>query len=467
MLTPAKNRFQRVRQVLHQTAQRYQRALQRPLPDEGKQSQRAAVQEGVSALNTLTARLAKPILRVAVFGLVSRGKSAVINALVGEEILPMGPLHGVTRWPRSVYWQPPIEAVHDEDELPQIELIDTPGLDEVDGEARGAMAQEVAHQADLILFVVAGDITRTEYEALLALQEARKPLLLVFNKIDLYPDTDRQAIYDALTTLWKASGRDRPNAALAVDDVVMVAADPAPMQVRVEWPDGTITHEWEKLPPQMDSLKQALLTIARQDGTALIALNALREADTLETDIARRAIALNQEAAEALIWKFAQYKALAVALNPIAVLDLAGGFVTDLVMIRALAKLYGLPITQHEAKKLWQAIAKSSGMLLLSEVGTGLLLGTGKGAAALWSLFDSAGGFSALISIMAAQAGAAGYGTYAVGKAAQIYLEQGCTWGPNGVKAVMQDILSQIDSDSTVSRLRQELEAQLMASSSR
>jgi len=74
---------------------------------------------------------------------------------------------------------------------------------------------------------------------------------------------------------------------------------------------------------------------------------------------------------------------------------------------------------------------------------------------------------SALLSVMAAQAGAAGYGTYAVGKAAQVYLEQGCTWGPNGVKAVMKDILSQIDSDSTVSRLRQELEAQLMANSSK
>ncbi|MDB9528546.1 GTP-binding protein [Oscillatoria sp. CS-180] len=467
MPTPAKIRFQRVRQVLQQTVHRYTPTLQKPLQNENKHGQKVAVQDGVNALSALDARLAKPVLRMAVFGLVSRGKSAVINALLGENVLPTGPLHGVTRWPRSVYWQPSIDAVHDLDELPQIELIDTPGLDEVDGEVRSSMAQEVAHQADLILFVVAGDITRTEYDALTTLQEARKPLLLVFNKIDLYPDTDQQAIYDVLTQLWRASGSRQPNAALAVDDIVMIAADPMPMQVRVEWPDGRITHEWEKLPPQIDDLKHALLTIARQDGTALIALNALREADTLETDIARRAIALHREEAEELIWKFAKYKALAVALNPIAVLDLAGGFLTDLVMIRSLAKLYGLPITQHEARKLWQAIAKSSGTLLLSEVGTGLLLGTGKGAAAIWSAFDSAGGFSALISVMAAQAGASGYGTYAVGKAAQVYLEQGCTWGPNGVKAVMKDILKQIDSESTVSRLRQELESQLMASSSR
>ena len=467
MSSPAHPRFKRVRQVLRQTVQRYQPTLRQPLSDQTQQSQKAAVQAGVDALSALETRLAQPVLRIAVFGLVSRGKSAVINALMGEAILPTGPLHGVTRWPRSVYWQPPIEAVHDVDELPQIELIDTPGLDEVAGEARGAMAQEVAQQADLILFVVAGDITRTEYEALVTLQAARKPLLLVFNKTDLYPDTDQQAIYEVLTQLWRSSASRTPNAALAVDDVVMVAADPAPLQVRVEWPDGQVTHEWEKLPAQIDALKQALLTIARQDGTALIALNALREADSLETDMARRAIALHHEEAEALIWKYAKYKALAVALNPIAVFDLAGGFITDLVMIRALAKLYGLPITQHEARQLWQAIAKSSGTLLLSEIGTGLLMGTGKGAAAVWSMFDSAGGFSALLSVMAAQAGASGYGTYAVGKAAQVYLEQGCTWGPNGVKAVMQDLLSQIDSESTMSRLRRELEAQLLASSAK
>ncbi|MGD1942361.1 MAG: DUF697 domain-containing protein [Leptolyngbyaceae cyanobacterium] len=467
MSPPAHPRFKRVRQVLRQTVQRYQPTLRQTPSGATQQGQKAAVQAGVDALSALETRLAQPVLRIAVFGLVSRGKSAVINALMGEAILPTGPLHGVTRWPRSVYWQPPIEAVHDVDELPQIELIDTPGLDEVAGEARGAMAQEVAQQADLILFVVAGDITRTEYEALVTLQAARKPLLLVFNKIDLYPDTDQQSFFEALTQLWRSSASRTPNAALAVDDVVMVAAEPAPLQVRVEWPDGKVTHEWEKLPAQIDRLKQALLTIARQDGTALIALNALREADSLETDMARRAIALHHEEAEALIWKYAKYKALAVALNPIAVFDLAGGFITDLVMIRALAKLYGLPITQHEARQLWQAIAKSSGTLLLSEIGTGLLLGTGKGAAALWSLFDSAGGFSALLSVMAAQAGASGYGTYAVGKAAQIYLEQGCTWGPNGVKAVMQDVLSQIDSESTVSRLRRELEAQLLASSAK
>jgi GTP-binding protein Era len=77
----------------------------------------------------------------------------------------------------------------------QIQLIDTPGIDEVDGETREALAHQVAKQADLILFIIAGDMTKVEYEALSQLRDVGKPMLLVFNKIDQYPDADRQAIY--------------------------------------------------------------------------------------------------------------------------------------------------------------------------------------------------------------------------------------------------------------------------------
>ncbi|MDY6897156.1 MAG: Era-like GTP-binding protein, partial [Cyanobacteriota bacterium] len=130
------------------------------------------------------------VIRIAAFGLVSRGKSAVLNALMGQKILETGPLNGVTQYPRSIRWNPGGKV--------EVELIDTPGLDEIAGEARGQMAREVTRQADLILFVVSGDITRTEYEALLDLRKAQKPLILVFNKTDLYPDTDKTAIYSNL-----------------------------------------------------------------------------------------------------------------------------------------------------------------------------------------------------------------------------------------------------------------------------
>ena len=71
----------------------------------------------------------------------------------------------------------------------QVVLVDTPGLNEVDGASRAEMAHAAAARADLVLFVVDSDLNDTEYRALVELAASHKPLLLVLNKADLYrPD---------------------------------------------------------------------------------------------------------------------------------------------------------------------------------------------------------------------------------------------------------------------------------------
>ncbi|MEL6232454.1 MAG: GTP-binding protein [Cyanobacteria bacterium J06627_3] len=452
------------RDSLRQTIDRYIPQLELTRSDADELKRQAAVKSGIDQLTTLLNKLDSTLLRVAVFGLVSRGKSAVLNALVGEKILETGPLNGVTQWPRSIYWTP--DVAEGKPAL-KIELIDTPGLDEIEGAERGQVAQSVAQQADLILFVVAGDITNTEYAALQMLHSTRKPLLLVFNKTDLYPETDRQAVYDNLqrlqTQLTQTLGEDTKTEKAAtsdvpiVDDVILVAAEPSPLQVRIEWPDGRVTEEWESPPPEIAPLKTALIDLFYTEGPTLVALNTLHQANQVDTNLAAATAVLNQTAADDIILKFAKYKSAAVALNPVAVLDLLGGVASDLVMIRNLAKLYGFPMTNFEASKLWQAIVRSSGTLLLSELGSGLILGLGKSGAALWSLVDGTSGLTAYAGAMGAQAAAAGYGTYAVGQAARVYLEQGCSWGPQGIKTLMQAIVDNAKTDTALERLQQEV----------
>ncbi|MEO0456769.1 MAG: GTP-binding protein [Cyanobacteria bacterium P01_A01_bin.114] len=455
------------RNSLRQAIDRYIPQLKLTRLDAEALQRQAAVKAGIDQLTGLMNKLDSTLLRVAVFGLVSRGKSAVLNALVGENILETGPLHGVTQWPRSIFWQPQVESVDQTADTLKIELIDTPGLDEIEGAERGKIAQEVAQQADLILFVVAGDITRTEYTALCELHQTQKPLLLVFNKTDLYPETDRQAVYANLQTLWEQVGEfTHPALQRPIDEIVMVAAAPAPIQVRTEWPDGSSTDDWEHPLPDIADLKQALIKVVQVEGPTLIALNALRQASLIENRLATATTGLNQPQAEQLIWQFAKYKAAAVALNPVALLDILGGVASDLILIRSLAKLYGFPMTGYEASRLWQAIARSSGTLILSEFGSGLLLGLGKSGAAIWSLFDSFSGVTAYAGAMAAQAGAAGYGTYAIGQAARVYLEQGCNWGPQGLNTVMRDIVAQANQDSTLERLQAEIKTSVLSKKS-
>jgi len=469
---------EQARSSLRQAIDRYIPQLKMAQLNEQELSRQNAVKTGIDQLTALMSKLDSSNLRIAVFGLVSRGKSAVINALMGEKVLETGPLNGVTKWPRSVYWMPKTSKTENnktdnsetkekkqeeqedaEKNALKIELIDTPGLDEIEGEAREEMAQEIAQQADLILFVVSGDVTKTEYLALQQLYATRKPLLLVFNKVDLYPDADRTTVANNLQSLWQQAEQsaDLPQGARLVDDIVMISAEPAPMQVRTEWPDGRITDEWESPPAHIAPLKTALLNIIEEEGSTLVALNALRQAGIIEDKLSKTTAELNQGKADELIWQYAKYKAIAVAFNPVAILDILGGVSSDIVMIRTLSKLYGFPMTSFEASRLWRSIIGSSGTLLLSEFGTGLILGFGKSGAAVWSAFESFSGFTAYASAMTAQAGAAGYGTYAVGQAAKVYLQQGCTWGESGVNTVMQDILTQAKADSTLERLQSEI----------
>ncbi|WP_414582998.1 GTP-binding protein [Scytonema sp. PCC 10023] len=403
------------------------------------------VKPELELLTTTLNKLDYNVIRIAAFGLVSRGKSAVLNALLGQKILQTGPLNGVTQYPRSVRWNPGGKV--------QVELIDTPGLDEIEGEARAQMAREVVRQSDLILFVVSGDITRTEYRALCELRQAQKPLILVFNKTDLYPDTDKTAIYNNLQQLGAGNPQGKP---LKPDEIVMVAAEPAPMEVRVEWSDGRVTHEWETPPPQIDELKQTILKILNREGRSLLALNALIQARDAQEAIAQKTIDLRQQQAEDLIWQYTKYKALAVALNPIAFLDILGGTIADLALIRSLARLYGLPITSYEAGKILKTILFSSGGLLLGELGSSLLLGLGKSTAAIAS-GENPLNVTAYAGTAITQGGIAGYGAYAVGKAAQVYLEKGCSWGQLGASTVIKEILAEVEPNTILYRLRQEL----------
>ncbi len=402
-----------------------------------------AVRDDLRSLKTAAEKLDQQLIKISAFGLVSRGKSTVINALMGQKILTTGPVNGVTKWPKSIRWTPTSGKI-------QVELIDTPGLDEIEGEARANMAKEISQQSDLILFVIAGDITRTEYLALLELRKANKPLILVFNKIDLYPEIDRQTIYQQLQQLSNQTNKPL----FTPDEIVMIAAEPQAIPVRIELADGSIQSDLEYPPPQITALQDKILQILNREGKALLALNSLTQAKTAQQNIAHKTVAIRQKEAEEIIWRYAKYKALVVAVNPIVFLDLISGLITDLTMIRSLARLYGLPITSYEAGKLWKAIVKSSGSLFLSELASMVMFSIAKTTIAVGSLWDNPAGFTTLATSALTQGAIASYGSYIVGKMAQTYLENGCTWGSSGVDTVIAEIIAQAEADSIVARLQ-------------
>ena len=395
----------------------------------------AQIQNHLGVLTGLEHKLRHHLIQIAAFGWVSRGKSTVLNALLAEPRFAVSPLHGETRWPRSLRWTLPLGPASENAQAKaplQVEVIDTPGLDEVADQGRAQMAQEIVATADLILFIVAGVPTPQELETLKTVHLAGRPLLLVVNKADLYPDLTASTLY---------AGLEDPllRQMLSPLDILLTAAAPAPVQVRHEWPDGRISEEWEQPPPMIEALKDRLLGLLEQEGHTLLALNTLLQAQGTERAIAQCTVEHLAQPAEERIWRLVGIKAL-IMLSPWAILEVLIGTLCDLLVIGALVKLYGLPATRHRVNTLWQRLFLSLGGILAAEVGSGWL--------DLGSVWTAAGGMG--------QGAIAAYGAYRVGQATQGYLLQGCTWGPLGPSTLIQQILHQLEPGTLCDRLKSE-----------
>jgi GTPase len=426
--------------------------------------ERRGLESEIQDLQGMLQKLDNQVVHIAVFGMVGRGKSSLLNALLGESVFATGPIHGVTQTIDRASW--PVESeglAGEQDPLvrvslrssgnARIELIDTPGIDEVNGEVRERLARQVAKQADLILFIISGDLTKVEHAALSELRKASKPILLVFNKIDRYPDADRIAIYEKIRD-------ERVRELLSPDEIVMAAASPLVARA-VRNPDGSISATLQAGPPQVAELKLKILEILDREGKSLVALNSLLFADDLNENLVQRKMQIRDGNANQIIWKAVMAKALAIALNPITVVDILSSAVIDVAMIITLSKLYGISMTQRGAVGLLQKIAITMGGVSASELLATLGLSSLKGMLSV--AVPATGGASLLpyFSVALTQAGVAGVSSYAIGQVTKEYLANGASWGPQGPKTVVSHILESLDQTYILNRIKSELRAKL------
>lgn len=423
----------------------------------------AGLDSEIAGLESMLEKLEKASIHIAVFGMVGRGKSSVLNALFGEKVFETGPIHGLTKTTQIRQWQLGTDSLEETDSssdtslvsyrISQVELIDTPGIDEVDGETRELMARQVAKQADLLLFIVAGDITQVEYEALSHLRDAGKPILLVFNKIDQYPEADRVAIYNKIRD-------ERVRELLSPNEIVMAAAHPLVAKA-LPRSDGSIGVQMGRGNPQVESLKLKILEILDKEGKSLVALNSMLYADDVNEQLVRRKMEIRTQSAERVIWRAVMTKAMAIALNPVTVLDIISGAAVDVAMILTLSKLYGIEMTQAGAIDLLQKIAISMGGITASELIANLGLSSVKGLLGLATPATGGLSLAPYLSVAVTQAAVGGLSSYGVGQVTKTYLANGASWGDDGPKTVVSHILASLDETSIMGRIKEELIAKL------
>jgi small GTP-binding protein len=413
-----------------------------------------ALADELRQLRDLSKKLDETTVEIAAFGMVSRGKSSVLNALLGRDVFKTGATHGTTviraeqRWEQVSAERPGLGGA-------KLILVDTPGIDEVSGEAREAMARDVARHVDLILFVVSGDMQRVEVEALSALREAQKPIIVVFNQIDRYPDADRDQIYAKIKD-------ERVRHLIRPEDVVMTAARPDPFKVKIQLPDGTTSVQWERPAPVVEPLKARILDVLEREGKALVALNTLLTAGDLHEEIVALKLRIREEAANRLIWNFCLAKGAAVGLNPVPVADLAGGLAVDVAMIVALSKVYGIPLTKKTASGLVREMMVALGAMGMVEVATRLIASGVKSSLAGLSVVSGGLALLGYGAVGLAIGGSAATTTYVLGHGAKFYLKQGCQWGPRGIKTVIQQIVASAEENSVVERLKDDLKKRIV-----
>jgi len=389
-----------------------------------------AVREAMAAdfarVEAMLKRLEHGELHVAVFGRVSAGKSALGNALLGREAFAVGVLHGTTT--------EAAQAPLDEAAADGLVLVDTPGINELDGEARERLAFDVAEISDLVVFVCDGDLTRDELDALRTLAATQRPLLLVLNKADRYGESERADLLEHL--------RGKVAGLVAPDDVLAVAARPAPQRVVDEHGERL-----EPVPPQVAALRERLRAIAEREGRTLTALNAGLHASRLTDQVSARIAETRRSVAAQLIRNYALAKGLAVALNPIPVADLLAAAGLDAAMVVQLSRVYGLPLTRAESGRLVATISAQLIALMGAIWGMQLVASALKGVSA---------GLSVLVT--AAAQGAMGYyATVLIGRAAERYLVAGKSWGALGAKRAVADIVASLDRDSILREAREEI----------
>lgn len=396
---------------------------------------RAALADEYRQLQLLLEKIEHGHIHIAVFGRVSVGKSALLNALLGEMRFSTSPLHGETTRAAHARWQ--------EYDAGGVFLIDTPGINEVAGEAREQLAHDVAGRSDLVMFVVDGDLTDSELQALRQVKGAAQRLALVLNKVDRYTHAERDLLLDTL--------RQRTTGLIQPQDILTVAAHPAERIVILVDAEGNETETRRCPPPDVNALRERIWDILKAEGKTMAALNAGLFAGRFSDRLSREIIVIRRDLADSVVRKYCLAKGVAVALNPIPIADILAAIATDAAMMIHLSRVYGLPINRSEAGSLLKTISIQLAFLMGTVWAMHLAAAALKGISLGLSTIVTAG----------AQGAVAWYGTYVVGKAAEQYFAQGKSWGEGGPKRVVQDILDSLDRDSLLAQARGDILARL------
>jgi small GTP-binding protein len=290
-------------------------------------------------LEALLAKHERQRFEIVAFGTISSGKSALLNSLSGRDAFATDVRGGTTTARCEIPWP----------DADSVVLVDTPGLAEVRGEARAADAAASAKNADLVLLVVDGPLKAYEVELAERLIAMEKRLIVCLNKEDWYDEREERSL----------GGQIAAQLAVEPADVVPVrAAVTQRPRVRV-LADGREERDFVDVPPDVRPLSKRMLQVVKRDGGDLLLANLLLQSRGLVDDAKAQVRKHLDERADQIITRYMWAAGGAAGVNPIPLLDIAGGSAITLKMIIDLARVYRQPIDADMAVKILEQLTKN------------------------------------------------------------------------------------------------------------
>lgn len=279
-------------------------------------------------------------LEIVAFGTISSGKSSLLNALAGRDVFTSDVKGGTTRERNEIAWPGDNKVV----------LVDTPGLGEIDGLARQAIAADVAKDADLVLLVVDGPLRESEFKLVEQLAQMEKRLLVCLNKEDWYGNIERERLLSQL----KQQTHDH----VPADDVVAIRSRPTSRTRMHVTASGEEVAELALVEADIEPLARRMLHIVRRDGRDLLLANLLLQSRGLVEDAKRRVQQSLDLRAWQIVDKYTWASGGAAAVSPFPLVDLAAGCVISSKMVVDLALVYRQKVDADMAVRLLGQMGK-------------------------------------------------------------------------------------------------------------
>jgi uncharacterized protein len=228
-------------------------------------------------------------------------------------------------------------------------LVEGPSLFTGAATPSAAIAKQ-GQAADLVLFLVQADLTQPEYQALQELVAQGQRTLVVFNKQDQYLPAERSLLLQQI--------QHRLQGLVAASDIVAIAAQPKPIQVRRHQGDGTIQESLETPSPQIEALTRHLEQVLAQETPQLILQTTLHQALDLKAAVIAQLNQARRDRALPILERYQWLAASTAFASPLPALDIVATAAISSKMITELAALYQQPLNLDQAKPIATELAK-------------------------------------------------------------------------------------------------------------